>query len=122
MASLEENSASIKDLVKRINEPQSLSSNLKQLNDAGGVKSLLKLVSTHADHGITEDSIDSRRELFGSNKLPSSPRQTFWQLFVDTFDDVTLQILLVAAIVSLVIGIYDDPEVGYVEGMAILAA
>ncbi len=122
MASLEEKSASIKDLVKRINEPQSLSSNLKHLNDSGGVKALLKLVSTHPDHGITDTSIETRREVFGSNKLPSSPRQTFWQLFVDTFDDVTLQILLVAAIVSLVIGIYDDPEVGYVEGMAILAA
>lgn len=122
MTSLEENSASIKDLVKRINEPQSLSSNLKHLNDAGGVKALLKLVSTHSDHGISDSSVETRRELYGSNKLPSSPRQTFWQLFVDTFDDVTLQILLVAAIVSLVIGIYDDPEVGYVEGMAILAA
>ena len=122
MAHLEDNAASIKDLVKRINEPQSLSSNLEHLNVAGGVKALLGMVSTHPDHGVTESSIETRREIFGSNVLPSTPRQSFWQLFVDTFDDTTLQILLVAAIISLVIGIYDDPEVGYVEGMAILAA
>ena len=122
MADLEYNADSIKDLVKQINEPQSLSSNLTHLNESGGVKALLKLVSTHPDHGVTEDSIEERRTLFGSNVLPSTPRQSFWQLFVDTFDDLTLQILLVAAVVSLVIGIYDDPEVGYVEGMAILAA
>ena len=122
MADLEYNADSIKDLVKQINEPQSLSSNLTHLNESGGVKALLKLVSTHPDHGVTDDSIEERRTLFGSNVLPSTPRQSFWQLFVDTFDDLTLQILLVAAVVSLVIGIYDDPEVGYVEGMAILAA
>lgn len=119
---LEDKASSIKDLVKQINQPQSLSSNLQHLNDAGGVTSLLELVSTHPDHGVIESSIERRRDIFGSNVLPSTPRKTFWQLFVDTFDDATLQILLVAAIVSLVIGIYDDPEVGYVEGMAILAA
>ena len=51
-----------------------------------------------------------------------APRKTFWQLFVDSFDDATLQILIAAAIVSLIIGIYDDPATGYVEGLAILAA
>jgi len=119
---LEEKAADIKELVKRINVPQTLSSNLQHLNEAGGVKGLLELVSTHSDHGATENSIQTRRETFGSNVLPSTPRQSFWQLFVDTFDDATLQILIVAAIVSLAIGIYDDPEVGYVEGMAILSA
>jgi magnesium-transporting ATPase (P-type) len=54
--------------------------------------------------------------------LPSAPRNSFWQLFVDTFDDATLQILIAAAVVSLVIGVYDDPTTGYVEGLAILAA
>ncbi|VEU39701.1 unnamed protein product [Pseudo-nitzschia multistriata] len=119
---LEDKADTIKDLVKRINVPQTLSSNLGHLNEAGGVKGLLDLVSTHPDHGAAENSIETRRELFGSNVLPSTPRQSFWQLFVDTFDDATLQILIVAAIVSLAIGIYDDPEVGYVEGMAILSA
>ena len=33
-----------------------------------------------------------------------------------------MQILIVAAIVSLIIGIYDNPSTGYVEGVAILAA
>ena len=119
---MEEKGASIKDLLKLINEPQSLSSNLEHLNEAGGVKALLELVATHPDQGVSKNSVEKRRDVFGSNVLPSTPRQSFWQLFVDTFDDATLQILIVAAIVSLVIGIYDDPEVGYVEGMAILAA
>ena len=113
---------SIKDLVKLINQPQALPSNLQHLKTAGGIKALLELLGTHPDHGISEKSVEARRVELGANALPSAPRASFWQLFVDTFDDATLQILIVAAIVSLVIGIYDDPATGYVEGCAILAA
>jgi len=120
--SLEERAASIKDVVKRINEPQALSVNLKHLQDIGGVSALLELLGSDEDRGVEADSVSQRRELLGSNVLPSTPRKSFWQLFVDTFDDATLQILIVAAIVSLIIGVYDDPATGYVEGMAILAA
>ena len=115
-------STSIIDLVKLINQPQALSSNLEHLKAAGGITSLLELLGTHPDHGISEKTVDERRIVLGANALPSAPRKSFWQLFVDTFDDATLQILIVAAIVSLVIGIYDDPATGYVEGLAILAA
>ncbi len=119
---LEEKATSIVDFVKRINEPQALSLNLQHLQSAGGVKVLLELLGTDPEVGAEETSVQKRRDLFGSNLLPSAPRKSFWQLFVDTFDDATLQILIVAAIVSLIIGIYDDPATGYVEGMAILAA
>jgi calcium-translocating P-type ATPase len=119
---LKERATSIRDLVKRINQPQSLALNLEHLAVAGGLSAVLDLLQTNPDDGISEDSIDVRRHLFGANSLPSAPRKSFWQLFVDTFDDATLQILIVAAIVSLAIGIYDDPATGYVEGMAILAA
>lgn len=119
---LVERSMRIRDLVKVINEPQALSLNLKHLKAAGGVKALLELTGTDADAGIEQTTVEKRRELFGCNSLPTTPRKSFWQLFVDTFDDKTLQILIVAAIVSLVIGIYDDPATGYVEGLAILAA
>lgn len=122
VASLDEKASRIRDFIKLINVPQALSLNLEHLKTAGGLKSLLELLGTDADAGVSDASVSKRRQLFGSNTLPSSPRKTFWQFFVDTFDDATLQILIVAAIVSLVIGIYDDPATGYVEGMAILAA
>jgi Ca2+-transporting ATPase len=120
--SLDEKAISIKDLVKLINEPQSLPLNLEHLKAAGGAQGLLALLGTNPDNGVNDDSVAKRRALFGSNTLPSTPRKSFWQLFVDTFDDATLQILMVAAVVSLIIGIYDNPSTGYVEGCAILAA
>jgi Ca2+-transporting ATPase len=119
---LDDKATRIRDLVKLINEPQALSLNLQHFQAAGGVDVLLELLGTSPDTGVSDDSVQKRRALLGSNTLPSTPRKSFLQLFVDTFDDATLQILIVAAIVSLVIGIYDDPATGYVEGMAILAA
>lgn len=43
-------------------------------------------------------------------------------LFLETFEDTTIRVLLVAAIVSLAIGIYEDPAKGWIEGAAILSA
>ncbi|KAG7361610.1 plasma-membrane calcium-translocating P-type ATPase [Nitzschia inconspicua] len=120
--SLAERMTSIRDVVQRINEPQALDVNTQHLQDMGGVEAVLELLGTDPDHGVEDTTVEERREMFGSNLLPSTPRKTFWQLFVDTFDDATLQILIVAAIVSLIIGIYDDPATGYVEGVAILTA
>jgi len=72
--------------------------------------------------GVSSSSISQCRSLYGCNALPSSPHKTWFQLSVDAFDDETVQILIAAAIVSLLVGIYDDPTTGYVEGCAILAA
>lgn len=119
---MKDRTASINDVVQRINEPQALDVNLQHLQDLGGVEAILDLFGTDADRGVEDSTVEERRAIFGSNLLPSTPRKSFWQLFVDTFDDATLQILIVAAIVSLIIGIYDNPATGYVEGMAILAA
>jgi Ca2+-transporting ATPase len=112
----------IKELLLSINQPQAIKENLRNLDSLGNTDGLVKLLHTDRAAGVDASSVPQRRELLGTNSLPSSPRNSFWQLFVDTFDDATLQILIAAAIVSLVIGVYDDPTTGYVEGMAILAA
>mmetsp|Transcript_26687 Transcript_26687/g.39463 ORF Transcript_26687/g.39463 Transcript_26687/m.39463 type:complete len:1059 (-) Transcript_26687:52-3228(-) len=114
--------AGIKELLTSINQPQALAENLRKLLSSGGAEGLLSLVHSDRTSGADKSSIVQRRELLGTNALPAAPRNSFWQLFVDTFDDATLQILIAAAVVSLCIGIYDDPTTGYVEGLAILAA
>lgn len=112
----------IKELLYSINQPQAIEENLRNLESLGNTDGLVKLLHTDRAAGVDASSVAQRRALLGGNSLPSAPRNSFWQLFVDTFDDATLQILIAAAIVSLVVGVYDDPTTGYVEGMAILAA
>ena len=114
----------LKDTLSSINQPQSLVQNLKNLNGdvIQGISGLIKMLNSDLDGGIDAGTVENRREKLGCNELPFSPRKSFWQLFADTFDDATLQILIVAAVVSLAVGLYDDPATGYVEGVAILAA
>eukprot|EP00522_Entomoneis_paludosa_P018104 CAMPEP_0172445354 /NCGR_PEP_ID=MMETSP1065-20121228/5177_1 /TAXON_ID=265537 /ORGANISM="Amphiprora paludosa, Strain CCMP125" /LENGTH=1091 /DNA_ID=CAMNT_0013196157 /DNA_START=159 /DNA_END=3434 /DNA_ORIENTATION=+ len=109
-------------LCQSVNQAQAAGSNLKALKDVGGVKGLATSLFTDVQRGVEISSVVPRREAFGPNSLPSAPRKSFFELFVDTFDDATLQILIVSAVVSLAVGMYDDPTAGYVEGCAILAA
>lgn len=47
---------------------------------------------------------------------------TWIELFLECFGDTTIIVLMVAAVVSFAIGIYEDPAKGWIEGAAILAA
>ncbi|ORX98964.1 PMCA-type calcium-translocating P-type ATPase [Basidiobolus meristosporus CBS 931.73] len=78
--------------------------------------------------GESEHSFDERQEAFGQNVLPTTEQQSFWSLVREAYDDKTLIMLSIAAVISLAIGIYEDysedrsPKVGWVEGVAILVA
>lgn len=102
--------SSVRELLKSINQPQSLSSNRTNLQSkaVGGTAGLLDLLVSDADDGIAASSVEGRRAVYGTNYTPSAPRKSFFQLFVDTFDDATVQILMAAAVVSLAIGIYGE--------------
>lgn len=124
---LESESDELRRILSSINEPQSSETNKHHLDSfsygrAMGLQGLLSLLATDRRWGIRIETIAARRAVFGENVIPSAPRKSFWELFIATFDDATLQILMVAALVSLAIGLYDDPTTGYVEGCAILAA
>jgi Ca2+-transporting ATPase len=119
---LNRDAPAIRELVQSINQAQALNDNITNLSKARGSRGLAKILQVKPLRGIELDSIETRRAVFGANEMESAPRATFWELFLKTFDDATLQILIVAAIVSLAIGMYDDPAAGYVEGCAILSA
>lgn len=82
-------------------------------------------LGTSLKGGISNDenSKSKRRDYFGSNKLVEPPSKTLWQIFIGCFDDVLLQILVVAAIASLIIGIITEGWAeGWYESVAILLA
>ena len=49
-------------------------------------------------------------------------QNTWFGLFFESFEDTTLIVLIVAAVVSLIVGIYENPATGWIEGSAILFA
>ncbi|KAG0228380.1 PMCA-type calcium-translocating P-type ATPase [Mortierella sp. GBAus27b] len=72
-----------------------------------------------------------RSQQFGRNILPTVKSATFWELVLKAYNDRTLILLSIAAVVSLCVSFYEDygphhdpsePRVGWVEGTAILVA
>lgn len=113
----------MKDLFKVDNIGRGTSS--AELAKTGGSQGIFDKLASSATTGI-EDSAASKQkriDYFGSNELVEPPAKTIWEMFIKCFDDLTLQMLLIAAIVSLIIGIategWDD---GWYEAVAILVA
>jgi len=47
---------------------------------------------------------------------------SWWDMFTESFEDTTLRVLIVSALVSLGVGLSEDPRSGWIEGAAILFA
>jgi magnesium-transporting ATPase (P-type) len=59
---------------------------------------------------------------FGANEMPAPPETTLLQLIWAGLHDKTLIMLIIASVVSLIFGIWENPSHGWIEGTAILLA
>eukprot|EP00727_Mastigamoeba_balamuthi_P001079 m51a1_g10969 putative p-type atpase (1014) ;mRNA; f:262400-266204 len=96
------------------------------LEKLGGVDGVLRRLGTHPERGLPRSEIDSkfadRIAKYGANRLPEPPTQSLLSLIFEGLQDKTLIMLIVSALVSLVLGVYEDPQSGWIEGTAILCA
>lgn len=90
---------------------------IQRMADFGGVEGIMEKLYTSADRGLSgsKADVDHRRETFGSNVIPPKPPKTFIQLVCEAVQDITLIILIVAALVSLGLSFY-KPEDENAEG------
>lgn len=105
---------------------------IKLQDDYSGIQELCKKLYTSPGGGITDDSRDAehRRKVFSSNVIPPKPPKSFLSLVLEAIQDVTLIILIVAALISLGLSFYHPPEgmgtdesessASWIEGVAIL--
>ncbi|KAJ4798683.1 Calcium-transporting ATPase [Rhynchospora pubera] len=99
--------------------------NYSALQDYGGVKGVANLLKTNIDKGITGDDADlvSRRNAFGSNTYPHKKGKCFWVFLWEACQDLTLIILMVAADLSLALGIKTEGiKEGWYDGGSIAFA
>lgn len=84
---------------------------IQRIQDFGGIEGIMEKLYTSEDKGLSgnKQDIDHRRETFGSNVIPPKPPKTFIQLVCEAVQDITLIILIVAALVSLGLSFY-KPE------------
>lgn len=103
----------------------------EHLLSMGGLSSLVRKLHTSTEKGITGfiEDIEHRKNVFGSNVIPAKPPKTFLQFLVDAFKDTILIILTIAAIVSLLLGVFAPEDcagahenTGWIDGFAIIVA
>uniref|UniRef100_A0A0B7B0W2 Calcium-transporting ATPase n=1 Tax=Arion vulgaris TaxID=1028688 RepID=A0A0B7B0W2_9EUPU len=114
------------------------------VNRFGGVHKMCELLRTSPTSGLDESDLEHRRKIFGSNVIPPKPPKSFLRLVWEALQDVTLIILIVAAIISLGLSFYKPPKesdafireedtyedemgnyeeaAGWIDGLAILVA
>ena len=114
--------------LQRLYEPGSDAANGAALAALGGARALCAALSSDAASGVdgSAASLAARRSAFGSNVLPGAKRESWWKLFFATFRDEVIIILIVAAVISIIIGsipdVAEDPSSGWIDGLAILLA
>ncbi|KAJ4709208.1 Calcium-transporting ATPase [Melia azedarach] len=99
--------------------------NINALQRYGGVKGVSDMLKTNLEKGVYGDDADllKRRSAFGSNTYPQKKGRSFWRFLWEAWQDLTLIILMVAAVASLALGIKTEGiKEGWYDGGSIAFA
>ena len=112
----------LEDMMTSYKERDSHYSDLKYLENIGGIDSLLKKLKTDKTKGI--NSVDCRENEFGSNRVFIEPVRPFCSFVLESLEDLMIRILIVAAIVEIVLGttLSDNPKTDWIDGLSIIIA
>ena len=69
--------------------------------------------------GLTADEVAESRKKYGANVLTPPPRNPWWMLLLEKFDDPIIRILMIAAIIAIGVGTINGE---YLEGIGIIIA
>ncbi|KIH64426.1 calcium-translocating P-type ATPase, SERCA-type [Ancylostoma duodenale] len=62
------------------------------------------------EEGLTESQIEAQRAKYGFNEMPAEEGKTIWELIFEQFDDLLVKILLLAAIISFVLALFEEHD------------
>ena len=87
------------------------------------VDEVVNFFNVDADKGLSLDQVKRNQEKYGLNELPAEEGKSIWQLVLEQFDDLLVKILLLAAIISFVLALFEEHEdafTAFVEPFVIL--
>lgn len=94
-----------------------------ELAHTNTTQEVLDYFHTDGEKGLSEDQVKKYQEKYGPNELPAEEGKPLWQLILEQFDDLLVKILLLAAIISFVLALFeehDDQITAFVEPFVIL--
>ena len=62
-------------------------------------------LNTNTQDGLTQEEVNKRYEKFGRNELKAKPKKSLIQKFIDQFKDFMIIVLIIAAVVSGIVGV-----------------
>uniref|UniRef100_A0A183CH04 P-type Ca(2+) transporter n=1 Tax=Globodera pallida TaxID=36090 RepID=A0A183CH04_GLOPA len=68
---------------------------------------LFRFYATSPD-GLSEEQADALRDIYGYNEMPAEEGKKLWELILEQFDDLLVKILLLAAIISFVLALFEE--------------
>ena len=110
------------ETLNSLNVDQDMEGNKSRLESLGGIDGLISLLDSSQSIGLSTEKVANMKLLFGTNVFPETPMESFLSIFIGSFNDFTLLVLIAAALVSIGIDTWQNPSYGYVEGLAILIA
>ncbi len=75
---------------------------------------VLSRLATFAEEGLSSEEAQRRLEKYGPNELEEAPPTSFWQMLGEQFNNFVVILLIVAAVISAILG-------DYIESAAIFA-
>jgi len=81
---------------------------------------IIHQLATPPEIGLTSEEADKRLQSYGPNQLEEAPGITFWQMLIDQFNNFVVILLIVAAIISALLG--DRAEAAAILAIVILNA
>src|SRR3954464_15190048 len=70
---------------------------------------LQKQLPVSVDNGLTLEGIAQSRTRFGGNRLTPLPKEPLWKKFLEKFDEPIIKILLAAALLSMIVDLFQPP-------------
>ncbi|KAH7819773.1 P-type ATPase (P-ATPase) Superfamily Protein [Monocercomonoides exilis] len=93
------------------------------IEECGGLENIMKQLHT-SPNGLSQDKADFniREEKYGKNQFPQPKSKPWIKMWLEAFNDKTLIILMVLAVISLVVSVFfeSEDEMGWIDGVAIL--
>ncbi|KAJ3691735.1 hypothetical protein LUZ61_020899 [Rhynchospora tenuis] len=77
---------------------------IDSLTKHGGIPGISHKLGVNLQHGVKTSEIEIRQAIFGQNQYAEKPQRSFWQFLWDAFQDLTLIILIICAVVSVTVG------------------
>jgi Ca2+-transporting ATPase len=84
------------------------------------VEDTIEVLNTHNSMGLSEEEAQRRLARYGHNELKEAPKPTFWDRLLGQFKDFLVLILIVASLISLLLG--DYLEAGAIMSIVVLNA